>query len=248
MPKVEKRTEGEVSQSVELNFSREKAFECLFEFVRPIRFFSCGTWWGGGTCFLVCLKGKYYAITARHVLDRQGVEYNEARIMLSGCSFQIPILGHFFPQSSVLERYHLDVLVYRLDLFHYKLMTGRGVAVLNLEEQFHPADRVKGGSACVVGYPVTDDRYDYEKEIINDHISLRYGKVSDSVMEPPIYCVESSRPTYPTNGISGGPVLIAHDGVVKLIGVIVRASDSSGAVHFLDATVLLAAIFNFEGY
>lgn len=227
---------------------RDQSFAYLASFVRPIRFSSGDTLWGFGSCVLVSLNGFFYGVSARHVIGNQGADFSDARILTPDTSVSLPLLGHFCPSSEKLESYHLDVVVYRIDVKSYFDFVGRQLPALDLEEHFYPAKHFPMDTFVVCGYPATDDRYDYDRMRLVDHLIMKTGKKSDSEFGEPIFKLESSPSEYPFNGMSGSPVFGVLGEVRKfaLVGMVVRGTESSGVFHFIDFAVVLSAILQHQ--
>ena len=225
---------------------QDRAFRLASAFVRPVRFAGGEYLWGYGTCTIVKLNGRYYAVTARHVVDRQQANFEDARILMPDTSISLPLLGHFCPRSEVMERHHLDVLIYILDDQVYFEHTGSLLQAIDLDTHLFPAKHFPAAQVVVLGYPATEDRYDYDRKILVDHLLLKYGNIESSEMEEPMYRLLSHASEYPFNGMSGSPVLGVMNQKVLFVGVVVRGTESSGIFHFIDSAVIAATIIQHQ--
>ncbi len=220
---------------------RPESWEYASSVVRPMRFYTNGILWGRGSCFLVGLNGRTYAITAKHVLTNQGAAFEEARVLLPGSDYSLPIIGHFCLRSTILSEEHVDVLVYLIDVVKFNSLGGGRVSLIDLDQNFFPAKHLIGRGAAVVGYPALDNRYDYDNKKIVDTIMVKTGIISESVYGEPIFMFESEPSDNTFDGLSGAPVFGAT-GRTNLIGMVVRGTSSSGVLHFIDFTVVLSAL------
>lgn len=228
---------------------REESFRYLSSFVRPVRFAAGNTLWGVGSCVLVTLNGQFYGVTARHVIGNQGADFQDTRILMPDTSVSLPMLGHFCPKSEMLESWHLDIVVYKIDAESYFDFTGQRLPAMNLGEHFYPAKHFPMEAFAVCGYPATDDRYDYDRKKLVDHLLIKTGRISASEFGEPIFKLESSASEYPFNGMSGSPVFGVLSAIrrVMLVGLVVRGTESSGIFHFIDFTVVLSSILQHQG-
>ncbi|KAF1003310.1 MAG: hypothetical protein GAK36_00278 [Pseudomonas sp.] len=222
-------------------YLRPESLDYAYSVVRPMRFYTEGILLGSGSCFLVGLNGRAYAVTAKHVPINQMARFEEARILMPGSDYSLPIIGHFCPRSTHLTDEHIDILVYLVDLDKFRSLGGGEVAFIDLDECFFPAKHLIGKGAAVVGYPALDDRYDYENKKIYDTILVRTGSISESIYGEPIYMLSSTPSLNTFDGLSGSPVFGATNRTA-LVGMVVRGTNSSGILHFIDFTVVLSAL------
>lgn len=212
--------------------------------IRPVRFDSAGYLWGVGSAVLLRYQGGLYCLTADHVIHNQHASYEEMRVLTSGTPpAGIPFQSYLRPKSDKLDDDHLDIVVYKVIEKALERHLGHKPKAVALDQRFYPAKFMPDGCPLIVaGYPDADDRYDHDAGILRDHLLIKSGEKGDSQIGEPVYSFHSTPTHLDYRGMSGSPVLGWINKHLFFIGVVIRGSSSSGIMHFIDSTVVLATI------
>ncbi|WP_020405910.1 hypothetical protein [Hahella ganghwensis] len=204
--------------------------------------------WGIGTLFLAQWGGKQFAITAKHVIDNQGVNPQHLRIFIPGYKVALPLVGAStsnHPNHECREEVE-DIFVWQIDKepdFGGEELSWH---TWRMKEFWMPANILKTGQQIfAVGYPDVDNRYDYEAMKLETPPLIAIGKLSSDQLGNDVYTIDCDDFTCDLNGISGGPVFARFDGYFFYVGMIVRAGRIAQKIHFVDAiyvTLLLDQI------
>jgi hypothetical protein len=208
--------------------------------VRPINYELDVLYGGFGSALLVSYKNKVFAVTAKHVLDNHGGNYHPyTRISMPNTRVVLPIKGMVIPQ---LDNHHNsgdvdDFVILDIDEKLFTKKSGQVIRPWDFEHNSMPAREVNMGSViCVIGFPETDDRYDYDNNKINDTMLVRNGIMGKSSLGSGMYEMKGSASEFNFNGLSGSPIFYRTDnGDIYYIGLVTRGTASSGSLHFIDS-------------
>lgn len=194
--------------------------------------------WGGGSLFIAQWNGKQFAITAKHVFTNAGANPAHTRILFPGYSVALPILGMStptFPGYATREDLE-DIAVLRLD--HESDLDGEKLTwyAWNMNLFWRSAiDLTPGQQLFAVGFPSTEDRYDWENQRVQEMPMIAVGKLSEESLGEGLYCIETAEFEHDIDGSSGGPVFARFNGFFHYVGLIIRGGSTAHKVHFIDA-------------
>lgn len=220
----------------------------LRKFVRPVHFAQGeGLPWGFGTAIIVQCKSDFFIVTARHVLENQQAKVEDFRVRLDGeniaipvCSFSKVKVSDGSPSSSPED---LDVIIFKVDQELYKSVSQNPLVSYCTESSVCSSYFIPDGAELlVVGYPEIENRYDYDAEKINDPIAFKFGAKSASIIGEPVFMFSGEPFNKTYNGMSGSPVFWIEDEVLKIAGMVLRGTASSGHLHYVDFNVVFTAI------
>lgn len=222
----------------ELNLS--EVFDALVTGTRPVYFQENESTplWGGGSLFIAQWKGKQFAITAKHVFTNANANPAHTRILFPGYKVALPVLGIHTPTfkgyatSEDLE----DIAVLRLN--HESDLDGESLAwhAWRMDVFWRSArDLSRGQQVFAVGFPSTEDRYDWEAQKVNEIPMIAIGKLSEESLGEGLYCIETAAFEQDIDGSSGGPVFARFDGLFHYVGLVIRGGSRAQKIHFIDA-------------
>lgn len=115
---------------------------------------------------------------------------------------------------------------------------------LDFEEfEFNVPDVLAGSPLRAIGYPSLDERYDWERKKIHNHMLIKDGHHSPSDFGANFGQLKGAPSDIQYSGISGAPILGIADGRTFLAGVAIRATSSSGIIHYVKANCIAKAVF-----
>lgn len=223
------------------------AFE-LRKFVRPVHFAEGeGLPWGFGTAIIVQYKSDFFIVTARHVLENQQAKVEDFRVRLDGVNIAIPVCSFSKVKvsdgSSLSSPEDLDVIIFEVDQRLYKSISLQPLISYCTEESVCSSYFIPDGAELLVaGYPEIENRYDYESEKINDPLAFKVGTKSVLGMGDPMYMFSGEPFNKTYNGMSGAPVFWIENGVLKVTGMVLMGTASSGILHYVDFRVIFSAV------
>lgn len=205
-----------------------------------------------GTVFLVGFEGKPYVVTTRHGLFPDGPD-GPPRICVfpSDTSHRfIPLSNVFFVSSSDEPDDFVDLAIIEVDPAA-RVDNGLNQATLvNLALAVEPAWESSASKMTffVIGYPSERSNIDpASQELRTDRVVL-LGKYKGKSLLPYLHQiqVENTHDLASFDGLSGSPVFMWSTSVRTqpkpiLCGMAIRATASSGLIHFLPVSILMSA-------
>lgn len=232
--------------------SISEVFEALVTGTRPVYFQEneATPLWGGGTLFIAQWKGKQFAITAKHVLTNAGANPAHTRILFPGYRVALPTLGMLTPTFPRFEaRQDLeDIAVFRLD--HESDLDGEALIWYSwkMDRFWRSArDLAKGQQLFAVGFPSTEDRYDWENQRVQEMPMIVVGKLSEESLGEGLYCIDTAEFERDIDGSSGGPVFARFNGFFYYVGLMIRGGSKAQKIHFIDAAFVTFVLEHASG-
>ncbi|MEN9844623.1 MAG: hypothetical protein RLZZ612_2452 [Pseudomonadota bacterium] len=221
-----------------------EVFDALVTGTRPVYFQENESThlWGGGSMFIAQWKEKQFAITAKHVFTNAKANPTHTRIFFPGYKVALPILGIYTPTfENYAAREDLeDIAVLRLN---------HEVALQDEELAWHAwrmdlfwrsaKDLAAGQQLFAVGFPSTEDRYDWDNQRVNEMPMIAIGKLSEDSLGDGLYCIETATFEHDIDGSSGGPVFARFNGLFHYVGLIIRGGTKAQKIHFIDAAFVI---------
>lgn len=215
-------------------------FDALVTGTRPVYFQENETTliWGSGTLFIAQWKDRQFAITAKHVFTNAKANPKHTRVLFPGYKVALPIIGMCtpsFPGLATREDVE-DIAVLRLD--HESDLDGEALTwhAWNMEIFWRSAkDVATGEQLFAVGFPTTEDRYDWEAQRISEMPMIAIGKMSAETLGDGLYCIDTAELELDIDGSSGGPVFARFNGFFHYVGLIIRGGSKARKIHFIDA-------------
>ena len=217
------------------------------EFIRSISFDNDKNYlWGEGTAFFVSYKKSMYLITAKHNVIKDG--RNMAQnifITLDGGSGPV-----YFDRFSFFEiaggcEDSEDFALFHVDSEHAESIGMHISSPLDIDGYaLSMPDVLTGSPLRVIGYPTADERYDWDRKVIHNYMLIKDGRSSPSYLGANFGQMNGASSDIQFSGISGAPVLGIADGRVFLAGVAIRATSSSGIIHYVKVDSIAKAIFS----
>lgn len=201
--------------------------------------------WGLGTLFLVQWGEYQFAITAKHVIENLKANYKHLRIFIPGYQVALPIIGASIPS---FPRHEEKQCMEDLFIFHIEKdpdLDGNELTwyAWRMEDFWSPSSKLEEGQQIfAVGYPSTDNRFDYDNQKISTPPLVAVGKLSSNSIGKDIYTIDCEEFECDLNGISGGPVFARFNGLFHYVGMIVRAGSTARKIHFIDSSHITFAI------
>ena len=210
-------------------------------FVRPITIACDDEYYqyiGSGTAFICQYRGKVFVICTRHTWEKMGITPENFRIFIPGYDWALP-----YDYEAILgseERSDLKILRINSQIMAENppaLMTA-----LDLNFLIYPAmDFEKGAVFLAVGYPQCRREFHYdEKRFVADLAAFSgplEGELTDAVftMRTDFGHVDN------IDGLSGSPVFLSGEPHL-FAGVVVRAGQEAGLIHFIHGACLIHAL------
>lgn len=193
--------------------------------------------WGGGTLFMAQWKKKQFAITAKHVLKNSGANPRHTRILFPGFQVALPLRDMYSPSFPNTEaQQDLEDMVCLLVHDDFKLDEQMHWYAWDMERFWRPASELKPGQQLfAVGFPNTEDRYDWENQKVNETPLIAVGMLSKDSLGPGTYCIDTAEFACDIDGCSGGPVFARFDGFFHYVGIIIRGGSKARKIYFVDA-------------
>lgn len=194
--------------------------------------------WGGGSLFIAQWKGKQFAITAKHVFTNARANPAHTRILFPGYRVALPTTGISTPTFPGFEtRDDLeDIAVLRLN--HKPDLVGKSLAwyAWNMDAFWRSArDLMPDQQLFAVGFPSSEDRYDWDNQRVRETPLVIVGKLSKESIGEGLYCMETAEFEHNIDGSSGGPVFARFNGFFHYVGLMIRGGAEARKVHFIDA-------------
>lgn len=87
-----------------------------------------------------------------------------------------------------------------------------------------------------LSYPATEDRYDFDHLTSTETPLIAIGTLRrPSNPEAEVFTMECDELLIPMNGASGGAVMALVDGTIYYAGLMIRSTQSSRLIHFINA-------------
>lgn len=194
-------------------------------------------YFGVGTAFLLEHEGHLFAITAQHVLDNQNARNSDLRLLLKDNE-------HFmlFDMEAVFNpeyEPHYDLLIRRVTKLQHKHLVDSGAYWVHtsstiVEEGFHEVS-----AFWAFGYPEEGRGYDYDRKAFSASLEVFGGNYSPPEV-PGLGTIKlfSDGPSS-FRGMSGSLVLADLDDMMRFAGMVTMASERSGIVNFIPASVIV---------
>ena len=199
----------------------------------------------GGTYFLTIYRGRYFAITARHVVAQSAPEQLLLYIHDSS-SVPVRILEEF--SASDEDSGPLDLVVYELDVRHITAKyrrAGRAYGMRSADLAWFA--KRDGLSFFLFGYPLSRSQVDYgalTTQTSRDQLFFNASYRGPSELAN-CHILELTNPLGldDLNGLSGSPVFafenrIGFEADPIFAGVVLRGSARSKLVHFLEGAAV----------
>lgn len=216
-------------------------------FARPIRFCENreGYIWGNGSSFLINYRGHVFLVTAKHVIENQSAKLLYPYISMPNTNVMLTIKLSFTPTAVEHENkndvedllfFHIDdqlfyqesgIELYSWDVFNYSISASQ----LDI-----------GDELIVTGFPHTKTKYDYDRKIITDTLLIRTGVLAKSELGCNIYKIKGTPSEFDFNGMSGSPVFCEKNGRILFLGIVIRATSSSGILHFIGSEIIIGTL------
>lgn len=218
----------------------DEVFDALVTGTRPVYFQENETTplWGSGTLFIALWKGRQFAITAKHVFTNFEADPRHTRILFPGYRVALPLLGILtpnFPEYETREDLE-DIAV--LQLNHESDLDGEPLEwyAWKMELFWRSAKELTPGQQLfAVGFPSTDDRYDWENQRIKEMPMIVIGKLSENSLGDGLFCIDTAEFDRDIDGASGGPVFARFNGLFHYVGLMIRGGSKAQKIHFIDA-------------
>lgn len=222
------------------------------KFVRSISFDNFADYlWGEGTAFFVKYKKSMYLLTAKHNIIKDGENMAQHLfIALEGNAGPVPFdRCSFFKIAGGCEESE-DFALFHVDSDRAKNMELNISALVDFAEfEFSMPDVLTGSPLRIVGYPSIDERYDWDRRKIHNHMLIKDGHHSPSDFGASFGQLKGAPSDIQYSGISGSPVLGIAEGQSFLAGIVIRATSSSGIIHYVKVDDIAKAVFaEYESY
>jgi hypothetical protein len=200
-----------------------------------------------GSCFLIGYKGRVFVVTARHILQPDGVL---SPICVRSPSGQLlPLRDVYFAPISKVPDDFADLAIVEVDI---KKLTGdmgetRILPLRQDDEDWFPLRFVS--RFVVLGFPNEHTCVDYETgEVVEGLVELvgEYKAPAQSTHLHEI-AIEKPPPLKSYSGFSGAPVLMLKHSVGAqivpiLCGLAIQGTPGSRTVRFIDRSILLSML------
>jgi hypothetical protein len=206
--------------------------------------------WGIGSIFLLNYKGVVFGVTAKHVIENQGADCRNIRVSMLETTVTLKIKSAFTPNFYVHENNDEieDLLFFEVDSKLFEKESETNLYSWDFVTQTYPASKLKiGAELLVTGFPFTDEKYDYDNNIINDLLLIRTANLTAPTFGKDIYTMEATPSDTEFNGLSGSPVFCRIERDVFFCGIVIKGSSSSGLLHFIGSDIIHSALkFKFK--
>lgn len=195
-----------------------------------------------GTVFLLQKNDRIFGITAKHVLKNRDTE--SIRITIKGSREPLSIIRagspRFFYHSDDDEVQ--DIMVFEFNAEEYKEKSKGKIKILTSPIDIAHSDMLTPRSNVIVaGYSASEVYYETKKIIMR--LDIRQGKIiKQKIMQENIYSIKLKKKADDLNGISGSPVFLKHNKIIKLAGMTIRASGKNAIAHFICSEKLIEAV------
>jgi hypothetical protein len=232
-------TDDDVPHYQRESVTHAEVFTALVTGTRPVYFQTDeeSPLWGGGTMFIAQWKDKQFAITARHVFTNCDASPQHTRILFPGFKIALPIIGMYAPSFPGNEaQQDLEDMTCLLIRKEFELDEDMHWYAWNMERFWRPATDLQiGQQIFAVGFPNTDDRYDWENQRVNEMPVISVGMLGIDSLGPGTYCIDTAEFEYNIDGCSGGPVFARFDGFFHYVGLIIRGGSKARKIYFVGA-------------
>lgn len=193
--------------------------------------------WGGGTMFIAQWKDKQFAITARHVFTNSGANPKHTRILFPGFHVALPLRGMYVPSFPGFDaQQDLEDMACLLIDDDFELDEDMHWYAWNMERFWMHASRLEVGQQIfAVGFPNTEDRYDWENQRLNEMPVISIGKLGTDSLGEGTYCIDTAEFEYDIDGCSGGPVFARFQGLFHYVGLIIRGGAKARKIYFVGS-------------
>lgn len=216
-------------------------------FIRSISFDNDESYlWGEGTAFFVSYKKSMYLITAKHNVIKNGHTLAQNLfITLDGGSGPVYFdRFSFFKIDGGCEESQ-DFALFHVDSERAESIGMHISSPLDIDGfALSMPEVLTGFPLRVVGYPTAEDRYDWDRKVIHNFMLIKDGHHSPSDLGANFGQMNGAASDIQFSGISGAPVLGINDGRAFLAGVAIRATSSSGIIHYVKVDSIAKAIFS----
>ncbi|MBL4571855.1 MAG: trypsin-like peptidase domain-containing protein [Gammaproteobacteria bacterium] len=200
--------------------------------------------WGFGSSFLVAHNEYIYALTAKHVVEKNGVDYHHARILIPNAKIALPFTNVFLPSFPDYEnREELeDFVIYKTNSELFSEESDVDLFAWRFDTFTWPASKLEiGAQILIAGFPANDDRYDWKNNKILERLVISIGVLNESELGKGIYVLELDPSESTFGGLSGAPLFCRREGHVYFIGLAIRGSAGSGKIHFIGSEFIRSA-------
>ncbi len=208
--------------------------------------------WGKGTLFLAEWNGVSFAITARHVIEKQYASSKDLQLFVPEYKTSIAVSGATTPKCRKCTPQHEfddidDIIIF--------VVNGSDVTPAwdswRMQELSMPARKLKAGEQLFsIGYPHSARDIDYENNNQRKATPLiSVGMLSNDSIGEGIFTIDCAAFDIDLDnvkdedrdehidkylsGISGGPVFSRIDGTFRYVGMIVRGGVIAQKIHFI---------------
>lgn len=242
---------------VDIPLPDENTINFMENISRPVIFrSSCSEypWYGLGTAFIVGYKKNLFVITAKHVVENNitknevhnAVELQRFNVFLPGFNDPLPLDGCavYEPGKDNPDLTHVgDVIIYHVNREHFQeLFPGYKYLSLQAEKNFLSPSTLKPGEyLAVFGYPEEGRSICFDRKELIAKPYLKGGILVEKLLDY-LYVFQSKACDYDFNGLSGSPVFHLSPAGIRIVGMALRGSNSSGKLNFLDVELILHGI------
>lgn len=219
--------------------------KALEGFVHPAVFESPESefgYYGIGTIFTVKFKGSYYAITAKHIINKPWNSSADLRILLRHHEHTVPFdRESAFPDDDDMTN---DILIFRIDTQRLELNPPPNLQFMNLDSFSVPDHQNLNDLLFLVcGYPGCRRSYDYDNKKVVAGITIIEGNHVETSLQNEVSAIKVNYDHInEPNGLSGSPVMLISSGVPLLAGMVLRSTPKSRLIHFMSAKAILRAL------
>lgn len=104
-----------------------------------------------------------------------------------------------------------------------------------------------GQQLFAVGFPSTENRYDWDNQKVNEVPMVAIGRLGQDSLGDGLYCIETNEFEYDIDGSSGGPVFARFNGFFYYVGLIIRGGSKAQKIHFIDAAFVIFVLEHARG-
>ena len=203
-----------------------------------------------GTVFLIGYAGRTFVLTARHSLNPENCP--AICVFPFDTSQQIiPLKDVFFVSREYFDDDFADVAVIEIDMNNITNPEVSKARIIDLDRALGDwLSKSESAEFFVIGYPDDFSSIDYDLETMtHNRIAMKGYYAGESELDY-LHKLNIQKPYNldSFSGFSGGPVFAWIEnpeksrGQVILCGMVLRGTASSGIIHFLDTSFLVAAL------
>ena len=203
---------------------------------------------GQGTCFLLQFNNRFFAITAKHVINKYSSQ--QIRIIINPksaskmkCCFEIEQPFCYKSDDSIVQEFE-DFVVIPIDGNDLN-QTERELFFLYRPVNDSCFCSTNTNPLIIAGFPDDNQNIDYEKQQIEGQAMILLGKQIETRDNDLTYklSVKHDAKLSTFSGFSGSPVFsCSANGNNKIIGMVLRGHPENKIFRFLDIRAIITGI------